>query len=46
MATACRRRVGWWLPAGQPGADGAVQGVGVDAGQHGDKRVPSAASVA
>jgi hypothetical protein len=30
------RRVGWWrwLLAGQPGADGAVQRVGVDAGQH------------
>ena len=24
----------WWLLAGQPCADGAVQGVGVDAGQH------------
>jgi hypothetical protein len=30
------RWVGWWrwLLAGQPGADGAVQRVGVDAGQH------------
>jgi hypothetical protein len=27
-----RRRPGRWLLAGQPGADGAVQGVGVDAG--------------
>jgi hypothetical protein len=29
-----RRRPGRWQLAGQPGADGAVQGVGVDAGQH------------
>jgi len=31
----CRRpRARWRLLGGQPGADGTVQGVGVDAGQH------------